>query len=283
MRTPLMGLGTRILTAVIVLNLAGSEAAADPMYQVTDLGLDGNGNPSSSTTSNALSESELRPVRIDANGQVTNGAMGPFDLSQLSAIQAPYAVGNANLFPAIGGSSYQAGWIRGPDSRDSWQALIWNGQSGMALGTAPPAFGEPGFGTASVANGVNDAGHAVGAVGNANLQSETAVTWGLSPNGGDPLAPLHAQLGSYSEAFGINAHDQIVGTFGSYTNPHAFLFTGDQLLDLNSLTPANSGWTLLSATGINDQGQIVGYGIGPGGNLHQFLLTPDSGSSPSAS
>ena len=42
-------------------------------------------------------------------------------------------------------------------------------------------------------------------------------------------------------------------------------------LDLNSLLPPNSGWTLTSATGINDAGQIVGYGLNPAGyyvNVH---------------
>jgi probable HAF family extracellular repeat protein len=37
----------------------------------------------------------------------------------------------------------------------------------------------------------------------------------------------------------------------------------------------DSGWTLASANGINDRGQIVGYGIGPLPNgPHAFLLTP---------
>jgi probable HAF family extracellular repeat protein len=85
----------------------------------------------------------------------------------------------------------------------------------------------------------------------------------------------------FHQAIGINNHDQIVGIFQSYTDPRAFLFTGNQVVDLNSLLPASSGWTLLSATGINDQGQIVGYGTGPGGQLDRFLLTPGSAGSQS--
>jgi hypothetical protein len=45
------------------------------------------------------------------------------------------------------------------------------------------------------------------------------------------------------------------------------------MLDLNSLIPANSGWVLQFANGINDQGQIVGEGT-LNGQAEGFLLTP---------
>jgi probable HAF family extracellular repeat protein len=46
------------------------------------------------------------------------------------------------------------------------------------------------------------------------------------------------------------------------TGPHAIVWTfEDGLRDLNRLIPANSGWILSNATGINNKGQIVGYGI----------------------
>jgi len=40
-----------------------------------------------------------------------------------------------------------------------------------------------------------------------------------------------------------------------------------------SLLPANSGWTNLNATGINDAGQIVGEGL-INGQEQAFLMTP---------
>jgi len=43
--------------------------------------------------------------------------------------------------------------------------------------------------------------------------------------------------------------------------------------DLNSLIPANSGWTLINANSINNVGQITGYGSRNGHN-HAFVLTP---------
>jgi probable HAF family extracellular repeat protein len=46
---------------------------------------------------------------------------------------------------------------------------------------------------------------------------------------------------------------------------------------VNSLIPADSGWTLVVATGINEAGQIVGSGLVANGETHAFLLTPDHG------
>jgi hypothetical protein len=43
------------------------------------------------------------------------------------------------------------------------------------------------------------------------------------------------------------------------------------MTDLNSLLPANSGWILSNATGINDSGQIVGVGT-YNGQTQAFLL-----------
>ena len=66
-------------------------------------------------------------------------------------------------------------------------------------------------------------------------------------------------------AAAINDTDQIVGD--------AFYSDG-MIHSLSSLLPANSGWALSQANGINDAGQIVGYGINPEGQTDGFLLTP---------
>jgi probable HAF family extracellular repeat protein len=44
-------------------------------------------------------------------------------------------------------------------------------------------------------------------------------------------------------------------------------------LDLNTQIVANTGWTLVGARGINDSGQIIGYGF-INSQVHGFLLTP---------
>lgn len=71
-------------------------------------------------------------------------------------------------------------------------------------------------------------------------------------------------------AHGINDAGQIVGI----GRGRAFLYEGGRMSDLNTLLPADTGWTLQSAEGINNAGQIVGWGTNPAGQGHAFLLTP---------
>jgi probable HAF family extracellular repeat protein len=76
---------------------------------------------------------------------------------------------------------------------------------------------------------------------------------------------------TYSEALAINASGtEIVGDSGG----HAFLYSGGKMRDLNTLIPRGTGWELYAATGIDDTGEIVGYGAIRGGDVHAFLLTP---------
>ena len=55
----------------------------------------------------------------------------------------------------------------------------------------------------------------------------------------------------------------------------ASLYSGGAWSNLNAaVINAPAGWTLEEATGINDNGWIVGYGINPSGVQDAFLLTP---------
>jgi probable HAF family extracellular repeat protein len=74
----------------------------------------------------------------------------------------------------------------------------------------------------------------------------------------------------------INDAGTIVGfSFNGYNIPdgHAFVGNKIRIRDLNSLLPANSGWVLNVALGINNNGQIVGGGT-LNGQRRAFLLTP---------
>jgi probable HAF family extracellular repeat protein len=74
-----------------------------------------------------------------------------------------------------------------------------------------------------------------------------------------------------SEPRGINDAGQVVGrSFTSTGVSRAFLWEGHSMTDLNSLIPADSGWVLEVATGINQVGQIVGLGTF-GGTQRAFL------------
>lgn len=82
--------------------------------------------------------------------------------------------------------------------------------------------------------------------------------------------------GTVSEGYGVNAVGQVTGfSFTSFNAArHAFLYTSELgMQDLNTLIDSLSGWELLAARAINDEGQIVGSGI-IRGEIHAFLLSP---------
>jgi probable HAF family extracellular repeat protein len=138
--------------------------------------------------------------------------------------------------------------------------------------------------------------------GNVSLGLETnekgqVIGWSetseVDPNSGFPF--IHAfvwedgvmiDLGtlggnnSFVETNGINNRGQVVG--GSETaevDPngfpifHAYLWEDGTMTDLNSRIPADSGWEQINALGINDRGQIVGFGL-INGQSHASILTP---------
>jgi probable HAF family extracellular repeat protein len=80
----------------------------------------------------------------------------------------------------------------------------------------------------------------------------------------------------------INGAGQVVGCSGRgplarwHQDPvgRAFLYDGGRMVALDSMLPSGASWRLYCATGINDFGQIVGFGRSPGGFLHGFLLNP---------
>ncbi|MEH2079007.1 MAG: DUF3466 family protein [Nostoc sp.] len=92
-------------------------------------------------------------------------------------------------------------------------------------------------------------------------------------SGSGTLQDLGTLGGPNSEATNINDFGQIVGNAGS-----PFFYSDGKMTNLNDLIPANSGWLLGSADGINNSGQIVGTGTiqDPKRNypVHAFLLTP---------
>ncbi|KAA1261606.1 hypothetical protein LF1_41570 [Rubripirellula obstinata] len=73
------------------------------------------------------------------------------------------------------------------------------------------------------------------------------------------------------QALDINDARQIVGT----ANDLAFLYEGGIVTILNDVIPEDSGWDLTVASGINESGQIIGWGRKLGVDENQgFLLTP---------
>ncbi len=80
----------------------------------------------------------------------------------------------------------------------------------------------------------------------------------------------------HSEAKDINNAGEIVGyTARLFSSPTsggaAMLWRNGEAIDLNTLVPPGSGWVLQSAEGINERGDIVGYGSFKG-QTRAFLL-----------
>jgi probable HAF family extracellular repeat protein len=89
-------------------------------------------------------------------------------------------------------------------------------------------------------------------------------------------------LGGDSRAWGINGSGTVVGSsYVSGSGDHGFLKeSGQPMIDLNTLLPADSGWTIHDARAINTDGKIAATGHKDGVGTHALLLTPTSDSPP---
>jgi probable HAF family extracellular repeat protein len=143
-------------------------------------------------------------------------------------------------------------------------AFIWSKTTGMtSLGKLP------GYDSSS-ASAINDLGQVAGESDCITCRLATHATlWSKAKGSMLDLGVLPGAASSW--AYGINNAGQVVG---SSSNGHAFVWSPSTgMLDLNNLIQANSGWALEAGNAINDQGQIVGYGLHNGQGVG-FLLTP---------
>jgi probable HAF family extracellular repeat protein len=107
----------------------------------------------------------------------------------------------------------------------------------------------------SFAYGISGDGHIIGYV-----DTPTGARASLYYNGN--VVGLGTLGGTNSMAFGVNDALQVVGASLTASNAttHAFLWQKGSMLDLNQFLPFNSSWELVEARGINESGQIVGWG-----------------------
>ena len=139
-------------------------------------------------------------------------------------------------------------------------------------------LGTLGGGT-SFAKAINNAGEVVG-YSAVDLPGDSALHAFLY-NARTGMADLNSLGGLapnyYSVATAINDRGQVAGYFGTAVEGESSAFLFDSafgLMDLNDLVDPVSaaGWRLDIALGINDAGQIVGYGL-LDGNPRGFLLS----------
>jgi len=212
-----------------------------------------------------------------------------------SSIQAIGGCGGQGL--AINDSGQIAGYFT--DNHSNPHAYLYSAGTVADLGNLGYQF--------AYAYGVNASGQVTGdsytcsgcgpdaflyTAGNATIGVTCHPSTPVSPNSSAEICDL-GNLGGLggSQGNGINASGQIVGQSWTTGNAaqHAFLFSNNSMLDLNSeiassspspCTPVNgtSPCTLTNAVAINDSGQILaqGYLNSNPTQTVSFLLTPTS-------
>ena len=174
------------------------------------------------------------------------------DLGTLGGLSS-FAAGVNNRGQVVGRADLPGGFSR---------AVIFSDGAITDLGTLPG-------GTMSFGRAINNRGE-VACLSNTVAGAFHACLWRDGV-----MTDLGTLGGTFSDSGSINNRRQIVGTSTVASGPqHAYIFSKGRMTDLNELIPANSGWILVAATGINDAGEIVGNGLIKG-QTHGFLLTPD--------
>ena len=147
-------------------------------------------------------------------------------------------------------------------------ALLWEKGIATDLGS----FGGTGAFAGNHACAINNFGQVVGHSDATGDATTYAFLW-TRESGMQNLKTLPGDFGSL--ALGINDRGEVVGSsFGLNFFFRAFLWQNGKMTDLNSLIPANSPLYLQLAESINSDGDIVGLGQTPSGEVHGFLAIP---------
>jgi probable HAF family extracellular repeat protein len=134
-------------------------------------------------------------------------------------------------------------------------------------------------GSYAFANAINNSGEVVGdsfvAIGGNTQRAFSYLN--------RVMTDLGTLGGDNSNAHAINNQGAIVGTSNLADGSNApFLYRNGAMVNINTFLPANSGWVLTDAYGINDSGLIVGNGTF-NGQARAFLLRPATTSAPAPS
>jgi probable HAF family extracellular repeat protein len=219
------------------------------------------------TTLGTLGGSESEGRSINNSGQIAGFSSLPDDATRAVL----YSNGSTANLGTLGGSFSigtginQSGVITGYSATiadTTIHGFIYSNGTMVDIGDLGGGFSE--------ASAINNSNQITGSATTAN-----GVTHAFIYADG-VMTDLGAPDGTSTSGNAINDLGQVVGQIdlpdGSL---HPFLYSNGIMSDLTTLIDPASGWTLESAGGINDEGDIVGEGFF-NGQPEAFLLTPDA-------
>ncbi|HUI56654.1 MAG TPA: hypothetical protein VLY04_16875 [Bryobacteraceae bacterium] len=238
--------------------------------QIVGLAENGTSDPTCVTGGTAFQILRFEAVRWGAGGRIQ-------ELHPLPGDTVGFATGINIQGESVGSSGLcsNTGYLT-PLGPFAPHAVLWDSNgSPTDLGHLE---GTP-AGVYNVATSINDRGDVVGfaCVGpdtNPATCTEDTFLWTRETGMQD--------LGLYPGSFAtgppcchtINNKGQIVGTaFFPDGSEAAVVWQGKVPVALNTLIPQNTGWNLECAQGINDAGEIIGFGT-INGSTHAFLAKP---------
>jgi probable HAF family extracellular repeat protein len=185
----------------------------------------------------------------------------PADLGSISGT----GIGSSGA-AAINAKHQVVGWSESPGAFYGGHGFLWDSGRLTDLGTLG--------GRNSQAVDINDAGQVVGWSQTASgdwhafrwvngVMTDLGFATQMSPQFGFP-------------AIAVNTAGTVVGYTYGQSGYSSFVVENGVDLNLAALLPANSGWTQLYATGVNDAGEIVGGGTW-NGQLFPFLYRDSAG------
>lgn len=205
------------------------------------------------------------PVRAGTAGWVWSRTLGgtPAGADPIYRFGANFGIDEGNNlvgYAAVGFDGAQA--IHTPYDGKGW-----------GIGTE---IGPQGVRAPAAANAVSRGGLVVGQAGDGRRRVNEAVIFKLDRN--RPVAWLD-KLDDFDESNALDANDSglIVGDslrFGEEgVEQRAVVWVDERIFDLNVLlNPASEFEVLVSATGVNDRRDIVGYGVLRNGEVRGFVI-----------